>query len=554
MKIQVQKPVGILAVAALLCIPDLRCEALAAQHPTADLNHIVIYGQSLSCGYQSVPPVSLENYGGNLMLGDQVWWNLDNSGAEEFTPLVSSVANFYRMTYEQTLTSPAKTKVCCEVPVTGFVNALKYLMDRSEPGFAGHRFLATSCGESGQSIEKLSKHCQNPDAGFYHVFLSALKAARKTASEHALSLVCPVILWMQGESNYQANANQGLTPGTRATSDKDTYKTLMRTLVADMTHDVCALYRQTEKPFFITYQAGVQYTKGKKVPVGMAQLELSNEEESICCAGPVYQMTDRGGHLDPNGYRWFGELMAKVYYKTIVRGENWRPMQPVKITRGSDYIIIDYHVPVPPVVLDTRTLAESSQYGFTLFSNGTRLLIRSVEVISDCQLRINAGQPLNGDLEIAYADELHLGHGNVRDSDPFEGFSTYLELSDLHKPDREPLGEDGLPIYGKKYPLYNFSLAFYYKLHAGESQLNILPASSAVKTDRQADKITFWLNGRTLQVRSVCTESFRIFGLNGDNLRTGKLAAGNNELDFSEFLPGFYLLSVGESTFRFILP
>lgn len=554
MKTSCNKTAVVLSTAAILGISPVCCKAGAVQPPTADINHIVMYGQSLSCGYQSVPPISLDNYGDNLMLGDQVWWNLDNAGTEEFTPLVSSVAKYYRMTYEETLTAPAKTKVSCEVPVTGFVNALKYFMERYDPGFTGLRFLAGSCGESGQSIEKLSKHCQNPDASYYDVFLSALKAARNTAARECLSLACPAILWMQGESNYQANANQGLTPGNKATSDKETYKKLMKTLVDDMTGDVCTLYRQTGKPLFITYQTGAQYTKGKKLPIGMAQLELSNEDDGICCAGTVYQMTDRGGHLDPNGYRWFGELMAKVYYKTAVLGETWSPLQPVGITRGSDYIVVDYHVPIPPLVLDTLTLAESSQYGFTLFNNGTRMVIRSVEVVSGTQLKITAGQPLDGDIEIAYADELHSGHGNVRDSDPFEGFAEYIELSDPHKPSREPLNEDGRPIYGKKYPLYNFSLAFYYKLNAGESELNISTTPSGLKIYSEPDKISLQVDGHILRVRTVRAGLFRIFNLNGNTLVCGKLVAGNNTLDISTLSPGFYLLNTGGSTHRFIVP
>ena len=48
----------------------------------------------------------------------------------------------------------------------------------------------------------------------------------------------------------------------------------------------------------------------------MAQLEASNEYKDIICTGPIYPMTARGGHLDANGYRWFGEILGKVYYQT----------------------------------------------------------------------------------------------------------------------------------------------------------------------------------------------------------------------------------------------
>lgn len=53
--------------------------------------------------------------------------------------------------------------------------------------------------------------------------------------------------------------------------------------------------------------------------ISMAQLEASNEYKDIICAGPIYPMTDRGGHLDANGYRWFGEMLGKVYYQTQIK-------------------------------------------------------------------------------------------------------------------------------------------------------------------------------------------------------------------------------------------
>lgn len=44
-------------------------------------------------------------------------------------------------------------------------------------------------------------------------------------------------------------------------------------------------YNQNEKPRFITYQTGAQYTRGTTLEVGMAQLNASNENEDIICAG-----------------------------------------------------------------------------------------------------------------------------------------------------------------------------------------------------------------------------------------------------------------------------
>ena len=65
-------------------------------------------------------------------------------------------------------------------------------------------------------------------------------------------------------------------------------------------------------------------------------------------------MTDRGGHLDANGYRWFGEMLGKVYYQTKVQGKTFKPLQPTEIMREKlpNQVRIKYHVPVPPLVFD----------------------------------------------------------------------------------------------------------------------------------------------------------------------------------------------------------
>ena len=80
----------------------------------------------------------------------------------------------------------------------------------------------------------------------------------------------------------------------------------------------------------------------------MAQLEASNEYKDIICTGPIYPMTARGGHLDANGYRWFGEILGKVYYQTQIKGKNFKPLQPKEILldRATGQIQIRFHVPV----------------------------------------------------------------------------------------------------------------------------------------------------------------------------------------------------------------
>ena len=73
---------------------------------------------------------------------------------------------------------------------------------------------------------------------------------------------------------------------------------------------------------------------------------------------------------------------------------------------------------------------------------------------------------------------------------PYKAFYTYIDLDKKNedgsyvypreefettlRPDYEPKDESGQIIYDKVYPLYNFSVGFYYKLPAGCIKIDIL--------------------------------------------------------------------------------
>lgn len=176
------------------------------------------------------------------------------------------------------------------------------------------------------------------------------------------AITCPAVFWMQGEFNYDVkNGHCGLNAGEDNCTDKKTYKALMLKLKENMQQDIKAAYGQEQAPVWITYQVGAQYVRDK-VAIGMAQLEAANENDDVVMAGSPYPYTDRGGHLDANGYRWFGEMLAKAYYKSRVLGERVIPLQPKKITRenGGKTIRVKYYVPVGPMVFDTDRSIKAS--------------------------------------------------------------------------------------------------------------------------------------------------------------------------------------------------
>lgn len=159
---------------------------------------------------------------------------------------------------------------------------------------------------------------------------------------------------------------------------------------------------------------------------------------------------------------------------------------------------------MPPLVFDVNTLPKIRDYGFEVYLNDyrpdnrqtiTNIAIEKDEVVLTCQ------QSLEGEVIIMYAGtrahidkqehgKNHLqGHGNLRDSDPYKAFYTYIDLDKKNedgsyvypreefettlRPDYEPKDESGQIIYDKAYPLYNFSVGFYYKLPAGSRMIGM---------------------------------------------------------------------------------
>lgn len=436
--------------------------------PAQTYEHFILYGQSLSTGHQSWPPLSTTPISGNFMIGTQVWTNLGNPVLTKLNPLVANVA-----ASTASLAKKRSSMICGEAPILAAVNHIQLKTNGQ------YQFIASSCGYGGRTVEELSKEHYNPT--HYADFTKAINAATTVAS----NIHCPAIVWMQGEYNYFiVDGRSGLTEGSTPTNDKEAYKALQMTLKNNMQSAIMAKYKQTDAPLFITYQVGSQYTRGTTISIGMAQLEAANENADVICAGPVYPMSDRGGHLDSNGYRWFGEMLGKVYYRTKILGQDFKPLQPLELARTSNpkMLKIKFLVPELPLVLDVSTLSKVTNYGFDLFVNGVRKSISTVSIDGDC-VYITSTSDLNGDIEVVYGGTATSGHGNLRDSDSYPAYYNYIDLdkknedgsfvyirddteTTLRPSSSEPRDEQGI-IYDKPYPLYNFSVAFYYKLNAG---------------------------------------------------------------------------------------
>lgn len=550
---QVNQNVGI-------CVPVNFKNELREKSNSNIYQHFILYGQSLSTGNQSYPSLSINNIPRNYMIGNQVWINYGNTNFSALNPLVASMAIADITTYSLTRNSGR-----AECPIVGAVNHINLKSNDTNCNY-----IATSCGTGGTTIEQLSKESKL-STKYYPDFLEAISSASQIATNSGISISCPAIIWMQGEYNYISNTNAGLQPGVANCTDKITYKSLLSTLKNNMQTDIMNTYSQIQKPWFVSYQVGAQYTKGKTVEIGMAQLEFSNENADVICAGPVYPVSDRGGHLDANGYRWYGEMIAKAYLYSQNNGKKFLPLQPVQISRTSDpkELMIKFYVPKLPLKFDTLTVNKVTSYGFTIYNNDVKQSISSLRINDDCvYLRCNA--EITGKVEVVYAglnttSTYDNGHGNLRDSDDYPSLFTYVDLdkknangsyfyprdageTTLH-PIYEPRDANGI-IYDKPYPLYNFSVAFYYKIESNEQSFkvpNIINSTDAVDRLGDNDNIRIYQNKKqiVLDTRLKGKIELSIYDVAGKLIKNMQHESGiQNSLTYYEFkLPeGIYIV------------
>lgn len=446
--------------------------SFATQLPTATYSTIASYGQSLGEGYETWPSLSKSPVPGALMIGDNVD-NISESdayaviGSAVFNPLVANTHNgTANLTgAEEAALSPGD-QARGEPPVIGLTNGLKLAMNRRAlASDDGRSLVAISAAIGGKTIEQLSKTNTQDGVDRYGILMDGI------ADSHALAggdHVVPLVAWTQGEWNYRDFGGSW---------DKATYASLMGQLFDDIVSDVAGITGQDLPPLFLTYQTGGSYTRDVDsagvagLHVGMAQLEVALAREDTAMVGPVYPYTDKGGHLDANGSRWYGHLLAKVARHVQLEGRSWEPLRPLEVTAVAAEVFVSFHVPVPPLVFDLPYVAsvanDYADKGFRVTSADglTEYDITAVDIVADTVVRLQLASPPPANALVWYADKsVHDGNGNLRDSDRSLASETYEYV-----PDRGMYPAANIPdLVDKPYPLANWAIAFCLSLNHSE--------------------------------------------------------------------------------------
>jgi hypothetical protein len=410
---------------------------------------ILVYGQSLGMGWQAPRAITTTPVAGNYMLGDSPIMMYNNNQAV-LNPLVA------------TLWSKGG-----EQPIVSCVNVFADMYRKNVN--ANAQFIAMTGGQGGRTIELLSKECTNGSQDLYKK--SFLRILDNTLASLPIGkkVSCPAIIYMQGEHNSGAipQASGGLLPGTDGTIDKLTYKQLLLQLKNNMQADIMRKYGQSTKPLFFIYQTSGTLIASKEMPIVMAQFEFAQENEDVVMVNPHYASPSYYGvHLSPNGTRMFGEKTGRVLYDCLVNGKRYETVHPTHFSVSGKVLTITYAVQFPPLVLDTWTATIAKNYGFAIYKDNEEVSIKNVKVENGNQIVISCSTDLKvGSMEVVYAGNTTRGAGNVCDSYSVPSMYTYYDdTADALKERYTPKDKSGDKLYGKNYPLQNWSTSFYQKI------------------------------------------------------------------------------------------
>ncbi|MCE3621784.1 hypothetical protein LXO60_16760 [Escherichia coli] len=445
------------------------------QRPVFDYNLVVTYGQSLSTGTEGWPALSKVAIEVNnvLMFGNSVRPNTDRAtggstwnplGGAALNPLIAvtqSIGGASVLTdAEVSALAPGAVNEGETVDV-GAVNFWRQLQN----DFHGvsvdpaRKIIVLNCGVQGRTVEELSKgHAYNH---YNRVIEAVTKVKAYIASQQPTATVgITAFLYMQGEWNYWTS--------TTGTHDRATFldltKQLRTDLITDCAYGICG---QKLPPAWVTYQTGGSYTDDTyNLAIGMAQIDMADQVPGCWLATPVYQVTDKNGHLDPNGYRWAGMQFGKVLHRILDRGTDWKPLKPIKVVRYSDdEIMVSFNTPSPPLqfkeayVVNTPTMYPNK--GFLVKDANGAVGIASVSIVGQSTVSIKLSAPTTGDVYLWYAPKTtYNGNGNLCDSDSSIAPYNY----EYHAGSGQYASANISALVDKPYPLNNWCCAFRIKV------------------------------------------------------------------------------------------
>lgn len=340
----------------------------------AQVCHILLYGQSLPEGSESMPPLHIVPlpYGGLMFSRGVRTWSLTNHPLD---PAGRPDSDFIFQALREGMDGALG-----ETEATGLVATLKDLINGIYLG--GNRgaepeILVTFAGRGGRRLHHLDKaHQSDPEGKYYLTKLDDVRRAKARATAEGKTYACIAEIYMQGERDGDFALEDGGPILDRETF-VETWATDFVRYAKDTEADVRAIDGLSCRFPVIVYQT-------LNLSTSQAQLRAVDKAPGrIFMSSPHYAMPsalnsryqsggeERHGapvHLAPDTQAWNGSRHALDLYRIVVQGEDVQPLRPFAATWvDAQTLDLSLCVPRPPVVVDTTWLPkQGTTYGFDL--------------------------------------------------------------------------------------------------------------------------------------------------------------------------------------------
>lgn len=157
------------------------------------------------------------------------------------------------------------------------------------------------------------------------------------------------------------------------------YASYLRQWQADYEREIKAITGQGGRiPMLQSQISSWEASRHSTSQVAAAQYETGiTSPDTLPLVGPKYFLnydhTSSLGialHITADSQRHLGEYYAKVYDRVVRQSQTWRPVHPKQVRVSGDRVIADFHVPNPPLVLDTSLVSDPGNFGFE-FGDGS---------------------------------------------------------------------------------------------------------------------------------------------------------------------------------------
>lgn len=364
------------------------------------LIHILMNGQSNAAADDAKPPLSTAATGwGSLMFsrGITTWSSIDHPTTPAsrvgfaLVPMVASGvetrANGLADAYKARLTgasrfSPPSSPTAPDVLV-------------SFAGLGGRKLTELGPEDDGASGRVGSR----PPGGHWPTLMDDIVRGKAAAAAAGRAYHLPGWIYDQGESEGDLMMYVGGATSLPSVIVSSYATKLLAMAVAFDTQARAITGEARPFPLFITPPSYNQMTP-------TAMLDVADASPLVFIVGPRYQMPSAKNasnglagasqnwgneiHYAPDGQRWIGEMCAKVMHRVVNEGEDWQPLRVLSAAKvDATHIDLVFHVPRPPLVIDTTLMPKARGFGVTIVGGtidaavGTRQTATAADLLPD---------------------------------------------------------------------------------------------------------------------------------------------------------------------------